>query len=45
VVLAGHPERAVAAHALETREHVHQSVLEGVPHVERAGHVRRRDDD
>jgi hypothetical protein len=45
VIFAGNPERAEAAHALETREHVHQGVLEGVPHVERAGHVRRRDDD
>ncbi len=45
VIHARQPERAVAAHALVPRHHVHQRVLQGVAHVERAGHVRRRDGD
>ena len=41
----GLPQHVVAAHAVITREGVHQRVLEGVPHVQRSGHVRRRDHD
>ena len=39
------PQHVLAAHALEAAEDVLDRVVEGVPHVERAGHVRRRDDD
>src|SRR6185436_6611561 len=45
VVRARLPKRAVALHAMETREHVHDRVLERVAHVERPSHVRWRDDD
>ena len=39
------PEHVLAAHALEAAEHVLQRVVERVAHVQRAGDVRRRDDD
>ena len=39
------PEHVAAAHALEAAQDVLQGVVEGVPHMERARHVRRRDDD
>ena len=39
------PEHVLAAHALEAAEHVLQRVVERVPHMQRAGDVRRRDDD
>ena len=45
VVGARLPEHVLAAHALEAAEHVLQRVVERVPHVQRARHVRRRDDD
>ena len=39
------PEHVPAAHALEAAEDVLHRVVERVPHMERAGDVRRRDDD
>jgi len=39
------PERVEAAHAVVADERVHQRVLEGVAHVQRAGDVRRRQQD
>ena len=45
VVRARLPQGAVARHAVETGEGVHDRVLERVAHVERPGHVRRRYDD
>ncbi len=42
VVGAGLPQRVVARHAVVAGERVHQRVLEGVAHVQRAGDVRRR---
>lgn len=45
VVHAGLPQRLVALHPLAARQGVDERVLEGVPQVERARDVRRRDDD
>ncbi len=45
VVGARLPQHVLAAHALEAAEHVLQRVVEGMPHVQRARHVGRRDDD
>ena len=45
VVGAGLPQHVLAAHPLEARQDVLQRVVERVPHVQRAGHVGRRDDD
>ena len=45
VVGAGLPQHILAAHALEPAKHVLQRVVEGVPHVQRSRHIRRRDDD
>ncbi len=45
VVGADLPEHVLAAHPLEPAEHVLQRVVERMPHMERAGHVGRRDDD
>ena len=45
VVGAGHPQGVVALHAPPADQHVLQRVVEGVAHVQGAGHVRRRDDD
>ncbi len=45
VVRARLPQCAVTAHAVVARERVHERVLEGVAHVQRAGDVRRRDHD
>ena len=45
VVRARLPQRVVAAHAVVAREHVHERVLEGMAHVQRAGDVRRRNRD
>jgi hypothetical protein len=39
------PEHILAPHALEAAEDVLDRVVEGVPHMERAGHIRRRNDD
>ncbi len=36
-----HPVRVVAAHAVIADERVHERLLEGMPHVQRAGDVRR----
>ena len=36
---------SLAAHALEPAEHVLQRVVERMPHMQRAGHVGRRDHD
>ena len=41
VVKARLPQSGVAAHAMQTREGVHDRVLECVTHVQRAGHVGR----
>ena len=45
VVGAGQPQRRLAAHALEADQHVLQGVVQRVADVQRAGDVRRRDDD
>ena len=45
VVHARQPERVVALHPPAADQRVHQRVLERVAEVQRAGHVRRRDDD
>ena len=45
VVGPGLPQGIAATHALVTGERVHERVREGMPHVQRAGHVRRRDHD
>jgi hypothetical protein len=45
VVGAGLPQRVVAAHAVVARQRIHDRLIEAVPHVQRAGHVRRRQQD
>ncbi|CAM5735024.1 hypothetical protein STENM223S_03475 [Streptomyces tendae] len=45
VVHAGLPQRLVALHALAAGQGVDERVLEGVPEVQAARDVRRRDDD
>jgi hypothetical protein len=45
VVEAGLPEHVRPPHPVPAREHVHQRVVERVPHVQRAGDVRRRQQD
>ena len=45
VVGARLPQRRIAAHPVVARQGVHHRVLERMPHVQRAGHVRRRNDD
>ncbi len=45
VVGARQPQGGLAAHALEPGEHVLQRVVQGMADVQRAGDVRRRDDD
>ena len=45
VVGAGLPQRVVARHAVIAGEGVHQGVLEGVPHVQRASDIGRRQHD
>ena len=42
---SGLPQHVAPAHALEADEHVLQRVVERVPHMQRAGHVGRRNDD
>ncbi len=42
---AGLPQHVAAAHPLEAAEDVLQGVVERMPHVQRARHVRRRDHD
>ena len=42
-VIGAHlPKRVVAAHPMPADEHIHQRLLERVPHVQRAGDVRGR---
>ena len=43
VVGAHLPEGVAALHAAIAHQGVHDGVLEGVPHVQTAGHIRRRD--
>jgi hypothetical protein len=45
VVGAGLPQRVEAAHPVPADQDVLQRVVEGVAHVQRAGHVGRRDHD
>ncbi len=45
VVGAHLPQHVEAAHAVVAHQRVHQRVLEGVAHVQGAGHVRRRQQD
>jgi hypothetical protein len=45
VVGAGHPESIVTLHSPPADQYILECVIECVPHVERAGHIRRRDDD
>ncbi len=45
VIGARLPQHIAAAHPLEAAEDVLQGVVERVPHMQRAGHVRRRDHD
>ena len=45
MVGAGLPQHVAAAHALEAAQHVLQRVVERMPHMQRARHVRRRDHD
>ncbi len=44
VIGARLPQHVAPAHALEADEHVLQRVVEGMPHMERAGDVGRRND-
>ena len=43
MVAARNPDHILAAHALIAHEDVLQRIVEGVPHVELARHIRRRD--
>jgi hypothetical protein len=45
VVGARLPQRVVAAHAVVARQRVHDGLVEAVAHVQRAGDVRRRQQD
>ena len=45
MVLPRLPQRVEAAHPVPAHEDVLQRVVEGVPHMQRAGHVGRRDHD
>ena len=45
VIGARLPEHVLAAHALETHHDVLNGVVQGMAHVQRAGDIRRRDDD
>jgi hypothetical protein len=45
VVGARLPQRVVAAHAVVARQRVHERLVEAVAHVQRAGDVRRRQQD
>ncbi|MNN53133.1 hypothetical protein D3C81_1678700 [compost metagenome] len=42
VVGARHPQRVGAQHARVARQPVHDGLVEGMAHVQRAGHIRRR---
>ena len=39
------PQHILAAHALEPDQDILQRIVQGVPHVQNAGDIRRRDDD
>jgi len=39
------PKRVITLHAMITNQRIHDGVLEGMTHVQAAGHVRRRDHD
>ncbi len=45
VVGSGQPEHVEPVHAFIPGEDILQGVVQGMPHVERAGHVGGRDDD
>ena len=45
VIGARLPQHVAPAHAFEAHQHVLQRVVEGVPHMERAGDIGRRNDD
>ena len=45
MVGAGLPQHVLAAHALEAAQHVLQRVVERMAHMQRAGHVGRRNHD
>ena len=45
VVGSGLPQGVVTFHAMKACQRIHQRVLERVPHVQRPGHVGRRDHD
>ena len=45
VIGARLPQHVAPAHALEAAQNVLERIVERVPHVQRAGDVRRRDDD
>ena len=45
MVGAGLPQHVLAAHPLEPAQNILKGVVERMPHVQRAGHVRRRDHD
>ena len=45
VVGAGLPQNVPAAHPFKATEDVLQSVIERMPHVQRTGHIGRRDHD
>ena len=45
VIGAGLPQHVAPAHALEAHQHVLERVVERMPHMQRARHVRRRNDD
>ena len=45
VIRPRHPERVPPLHAAPPHQDVLERVVEGVPHVQRGGDVRRRDDD
>ena len=39
------PQGIVTTHAVVAGQRIHQGILEGVPHVQAAGDIRRRDHD
>ena len=45
MIRTGHPEGVVPAHPMPADQDILQRVVQGVPHMERARHVGRRDDD
>ena len=45
MIHAGKPQHLVALHALTAGQRIHQSVIQGVTHVQAACHIRRRQDD